>query len=186
MAPRDTSLLFRKLCEMEVRNFFVKIMKYNITVSKIINLLKEHEMWFETFEHEPVRTSEEAAKIRTGYSISQGAKALIVRVKTQSERYFVMLVVPGDKKFSDEKVKKLLKVKDIRFATAEEVIQLTEGIEFGGIPPFGNLFNLKVIVDSTLFDNKKIVFNAGDRKFSVAMNSIDYKVLVKPEIKNII
>lgn len=161
-------------------------MEYHITVTKIIKLLEQSGAWFETFEHEPVRTSEEAAKIRIGYSIKQGAKALIVRVKAANEKYFVMLVVPGDMKFSNDKVKKILSAKDIRFATAEEVTELTEGIEFGGVPPFGNLFGLKVIVDQSLFKNEKIVFNAGDRRFSVAMKSVDYKNLVKPEIESII
>ncbi len=161
-------------------------MKYHITVTKIINLLKENKLWFETFEHEPVRTSEEAAKTRTGYVLKEGAKALIVRIKTQTEKYFSMLVVPADKKFSTEKVKSLFNAKDIRFATKEEVNVLTGGIEFGGVPPFGNLFDLKVVVDPTLFENEKIVFNAGDRRFSIAIKSEDYKTLVKPEIESII
>lgn len=186
MAPRDPSLLFRKICEMEARNFFVKLMEYHITVSKIVNLLKENNLWFETFEHEPVHTSEEAAKIRDGYSLKQGAKALIVRVKTAGEKYFAMLVMRGDTKFDNDKVKSLLKAKDIRFATEVEVNEITNGIQTGGVPPFGNLFGIRVIVDRGLFSNEKIVFNAGDRRFSVAMRSDDYKVLVKPEIEVII
>jgi prolyl-tRNA editing enzyme YbaK/EbsC (Cys-tRNA(Pro) deacylase) len=161
-------------------------MEYHSTVNKIIKLLELNGAWFETFEHEAVRTSEEAAKIRIGYSIKQGAKALIVRVKTASEKYFMMLVIPGDTKFSNEKVKKILGAKDIRFATEEEAAQLTEGVEFGGVPPFGNIFGLKVIADQSLFKNEKIVFNAGDRRFSIAMKSVDYKNLVKPEIESII
>lgn len=161
-------------------------MEYHITVGKIINLLRENDLWFETFEHEPVHTSEEAAKIRDGYTLKQGAKALIVRVKITGEKYFAMLVMPGDTKFSSDKVKKLLRAKDIRFATEDEVGEITEGIQTGGVPPFGNLFGLRVIVDQSLFSNEKIVFNAGDRRFSVAMKSKDYKMLVKPEIESII
>lgn len=161
-------------------------MEYHITVSKIVNLLKENGLWFETFGHEPVHTSEEAAKIRDGYTLKQGAKALIVRVKITREKYFAMLVIPGDAKFSSEKVKKLLSAKDIRFATEIEVNEITGGIQTGGVPPFGNLFGLRVIVDQSLFSNEKIVFNAGDRSFSVAMKSADYKTLVKPEIEVII
>jgi prolyl-tRNA editing enzyme YbaK/EbsC (Cys-tRNA(Pro) deacylase) len=55
--------------------------KYHSTVSQIINLLEKNNYWFEIFEHEPVRTSDEAARTRNGYSLHQGAKALIVRVK---------------------------------------------------------------------------------------------------------
>ena len=160
--------------------------KYHLVVHKIIDLLKQHNYWFETFEHEPVRTSEEAAKIRSGYSLEQGAKALIVRVKySSSEKKFMMLVVPGNVRFDKQKVSEFLKTKDIRFATENEVSEITGGVELGGVPPFGNLFGLEVIVDPSLFENSKIIFNAGDRGFSVAMKSNDYVTLVKPIIRSI-
>ncbi|MDO8497578.1 MAG: YbaK/EbsC family protein [bacterium] len=156
-------------------------MTYHPVVTQIINLLKEHSMWYETFKHEPVLTSEEAAKVRTGYTLSQGAKALILKTyKASREEEFIMVVVPGDKKFSGSKVKKLLQVKDVRFASTDEISQITNGVEIGGVPPFGNLFNLKVIVDPVLLENEKIIFNAGDRRFSVGMLSKDYMSIVKP------
>lgn len=149
-------------------------MKYHHTVSEILDLLKKNDFWFETFEHEPVLTSEQASKVRSGYSTAQGAKALIVKANDK----FIMLVLPGDKKFSGLKVKKLVGTRNIRFATEEEIDKLTEGVKVGGVPPFGNLFNIQVIADKTLFDNEKIIFNAGDRRFSIAMKSEDYKNLI--------
>jgi len=75
--------------------------KYHKTVSTIIDLLNKNNVWFETFEHEPVRTSEEASKIRTGYKINQGAKAIILRLKFRDKnKAFAMVVLPGDKRFS--------------------------------------------------------------------------------------
>lgn len=157
--------------------------EYHPITKVITDLLTKEQCWFETFEHEPVRTSEEAAKVRTGYTLEQGAKAIIIRVKkTGGEKYFVMLVLPADSRFDSEKVKTLLETKDIRFATKEEIAILTNGIEIGGIPPFGNLFQLQVIADPILLENKKIIFNAGDRKFSVAMKAEDYKNIVRPTI----
>ncbi len=162
-------------------------MEYHPTSKTILDLLRINNFWFETFEHEPVRTSEEAAKIRHGYSLHQGAKALIIRVKkSEKDKRFVMLVIPGDSRFDAEKVKKLFEAKDIRFATEEEVKQVTNGIEPGGVPPFGNLFGLEVVADSTLFDNQKIIFNAGDRRFSIAMESADFKKLVGPRTEAVI
>lgn len=149
----------------------------------IVNLLKTNSVWFETFEHEPVRTSEEAAKIRHGYSIEQGAKALIVKVYP-SDR-FVMLVVPGNLKFDAKKVNTLLGVRKLRFASEEEVLKITDGVQPGGVPPFGNLFNLETYVEEKLFENEKIIFNAGDKRFSVAMNSNDYKTLINPKVASI-
>ena len=156
-------------------------------VSKIIELLESGGYWFETFEHEPVRTSEEAGKVRTGYSLAQGAKAMIVRVKKSAiDKFFTMLVLPGDRRFDFAKVKRLFEARDIRFATEEEVIKLTGGVLPGGVPPFGNLFDLPVVADPLLFENEKIVFNAGDRCFSVAMKSADYQKIVGPRITSIL
>lgn len=161
--------------------------KYHLTVSKILGLLEENNFWHQTFEHEPVRTSEEASKLRDGYSIHQGAKALIVRIKlSNTEKKFAMLTSPGDLRFDSSKVKQVFKAKDVRFATEEEVSEITKGVLPGGVPPFGNLFDLETVVDPSLLDNEKIIFNAGDKSFSIAMKSADYKKLVDPIIENIV
>ncbi len=162
-------------------------MEYHPLVKIIADLLTQNGYWFETFEHEEVRTSEEAAKLRTGYTIRQGAKALIVKIKQQGGiKKFVMVVIPGDKKFDNAKSKSILQAKEIRFATEEEVVEITNGVRPGGVPPFGNLFGLEVYVDPSLLQNEKIVFNAGDRRFSIGIKSQDYKKLVDPKIVEII
>ncbi len=160
--------------------------KHPIT-QEILNILEKNNCWYETFKHEPVRTSEEAAKTRPGYSLKQGAKAIIIRAKISGgEKRFLMLVMPADQKFSNDKVKALLGAKDIRFATEEEVAEITKGVKPGAVPPFGNLFGLEVISDKTLYNNDKIVFNAGERTFSVAMKSEDYRQIVVPRVENIV
>lgn len=162
-------------------------MQYHQVVQRILDLLTKQGVWFETFAHEPVRTSEEAAKIRDGYTLHQGAKALLVRIKiSNADKKFVMLVFPGDARFDTAKVKQLFAAKDVRFATEAEVVQLTNGVQPGGVPPFGNLFGLEVVVDPQLLQNEKIVFNAGDRSFSVGMKSADYQRIVAPRIATII
>jgi prolyl-tRNA editing enzyme YbaK/EbsC (Cys-tRNA(Pro) deacylase) len=161
-------------------------MEYHPVVEKIKSILIERGVAFDTFEHEPVRTSEEASKVRTGYTIEQGTKALIARVKERGgAKRFVMLVVPGNKKFDPKKVKAFTGFTDIRFATEEEVAEVTGGVLPGGVPPFGNLFNLDVYADTTIFNNERIIFNAGDRSFSIGMPSVDYKSIVNPKIGDI-
>lgn len=152
------------------------------TVDTIKNLLEQNNMWYEYMEHEPVRTSEEAAKIREGsYTLSQGTKALIVRVKKNSKnKFFAMLVIPGDLRFDIKKVKNVVDAKDVRFATEKEVIKITKGVLPGGVPPFGNLFDLKTYLDGKVLEHEKIIFNAGDKKVSIAMKSDDYLKLVSP------
>jgi Ala-tRNA(Pro) deacylase len=146
----------------------------------IVDLLTAHSVWFETFEHAPVRTSKEAAVVRPEYTLSQGAKALVVRVKQGGSKSFIQVVVPGDTTFDVKKLKQLFGFSDVRFATIDEVSAITHGVQPGGVPPFGNLFNLPVYVDDSLFLNEKIIFNAGDRAFSIGMCTKDYATIVKP------
>ncbi|MSU54908.1 MAG: hypothetical protein EXS46_00005, partial [Candidatus Taylorbacteria bacterium] len=153
---------------------------------QITGLLEQNSFWFETFEHEPVRTSEEASKLRPDYSMSQGAKAIIARVREPNVgKKFVMFVLPADKKFDAKKIKEQFGLVDISFANESQVGEITGGVLPGGVPPFGNLFGLDVIMDKGVLDNEKIIFNAGDRSFSVAMFSKDYVTLVNPKIGSI-
>ncbi|HUS26603.1 MAG TPA: YbaK/EbsC family protein [Nevskiaceae bacterium] len=69
--------------------------------------------------------------------------------------------------------------KETRFATEEEVEQITDGVKPGGVPPFGNLFGLQVVTDPCLYESEKIIFNAS-RTCSIAMKSADYKQMVDP------
>jgi Ala-tRNA(Pro) deacylase len=161
---------------------------YHKTVAIIQDLLHTHDVWFETFEHEAVRTSEEAAATRTGYTITQGAKALIVRVKYKGgiPKGFVQIVLPGDTRFDVKKAREVLHASDIRFASEEEVADITDGVLPGGVPPFGNVFGLEVYCDASLLENEKIVFNAGDRRFSIGMKSLDYRDIVQPHVVEVV
>ncbi|HUZ17824.1 MAG TPA: YbaK/EbsC family protein [Spirochaetia bacterium] len=149
-------------------------------------LLEDNGCVFHVSHHPPVRTSEEAAAMRAGYTLRQGAKAIILRAKVagQGDR-FSMLVFPADKRFDSSKVKQLLNAKDIRFATEEEVDRLTGGVKPGGVPPFGNLFGLPVFSDEAIFENREIIFNAG-RTTSIAMQSADYRRLAQPLVCDIV
>lgn len=165
--------------------------KYHKTVNLIRDLLDQIRIEYKYFEHESVRTSEEAAAIRPDYSIEQGTKALIVRVKKKNvpkdqEKQFVQIVVPGDAKFDPRKARAELEVKDIRFASEEEVIELTDGVIPGGVPPFGILWDLPVYAEKTIFDNEEIIFSAGDRSVSIAMKSEDYLKVVEPIVVEIV
>lgn len=160
-------------------------MNYHPTVSKIEAFLKENNVDYQKFEHEPVRTSEEAANVRPGFTISQGAKALIIRVKKNGEKSFAMVVLPGDQKFDSAKVRSLLQASDIRFATPEEVGEITDGVQPGGVPPFGNVWNLPVLADESLFQNEHIIFNAGDRSVSLTISSEGYRKAVGPLVAHL-
>ena len=95
-------------------------------------------------------------------------------------------MVPGDCKFDPKKAREALHAKDIRFALESEVLEITDGVKPGGVPPFGIIWNIPVFVEESLLENQEIIFNAGDRCFSIAMSSTDYVDVVKPVVVSVV
>ena len=68
-------------------------------------------------------------------------------------------------------------------ATAQEVRKVTN-VEIGALPPFGNLFDIPLYLDSKLGENETIFFNAGLHTKSIKMEYKDFEKVTKPEIGN--
>lgn len=111
--------------------------------------------------------------------MESGAKAMVLR----SEGRFVMAVLQASKKIDFSKMKKILKSKSVSFATHDEVKQVTGCIP-GGVPPFGNLFNIPVYADNGLTEIKTMNFNAGLQTVSIQMNVKDWFNVVNPTISD--
>ena len=52
----------------------------------------------------------------------------------------------------------------------------------GAMPPFGNLYGLRVFADESLRQDKEIAFNAGSHRELLRMAWEDFEKLVNPEI----
>jgi len=144
--------------------------------SRLAALLHNHPVPFRVSNHEPVYTSAEAAAIR-GTTLASGAKALICKADDR----FALLVMPADRKLASKLLKQQFGIRSLRFATADEVLELTD-LKPGSIPPFGSLFQLPTYCDSLLCEQPEINFNAGDHSISIAMTSADYLAVESPQL----
>ena len=146
---------------------------------EIVKLLKTYNIAYEDTEHEAVYTSAQAAQIR-GISASQGAKALLLKCDSG----FILALLPGDRKLNSRKLKNMLNIKNLRFASPEEVKD-TMGCEIGACYPFGNLIKLPTYADNCLSTNDTISFNPGIHTHSIEMKWQDFYSLVKPKMVDI-
>ena len=135
---------------------------------RLVRWLGEAGIAFELLTHAPVRTSEEAARVR-GTRLQDGAKALVVRA---GDRY-VHCVLAAHRRADNAALRSILGTRTLRFATAEELSELT-GCAPGAVPPFGNLFGLPVFVDEELAARERIAFNAGSNAVSITMRADDF------------
>lgn len=138
---------------------------------KIIQLLEENKCLYQARDYEPTPTCEDSARVR-GTSMDQGAKALICF----ADKKPILIVLPCSIKLDAKKFKLDYGIKDLRFATPDEVQELT-GLQIGAIPPLGNLFGMPTYIEKNLGTNESIAFNAGDRCKSVIMKYIDYETV---------
>jgi len=163
----------KQLAELHVKLDFVKE-TVNVVFGKIRDVLNREKIEFEVLEHRPVFTSKDAAEVR-GTELKQGCKALICK----TEEGHIQAVVPGNKELDIEKLQKLTLFKKLELANAKEVKQAT-GCNIGSVPPFGNLFGLKVYFDKLVLENEIIAFNAGQHTKSIKMKAKDLARVVNP------
>ncbi|MBI2656356.1 hypothetical protein HYX03_01300, partial [Candidatus Woesearchaeota archaeon] len=163
----------KQLQELHIKLDFVKA-TVNVVFAKIRDILNKEKIEFEVLEHKPVYTSKEAAEVR-GTELRQGTKALICK----TEEGFIQACVSGAKELDIEKLQKLTLYKNIELANAKEVRQVT-GCNIGSVPPFGNLFGLKVYFDKSIVENDIVAFNAGQHTKSIKMKAKDLVRVVNP------
>src|SRR6188768_1156312 len=97
-------------------------------LARIRGLLEENQAPYRLVEHPPTRTSEESAAAR-GEPLEVGAKALLLK----TDDVFRLFVLCADMQLDSGAVRRHLNVKKTRFATPEELLELT-GLVPGSVP----------------------------------------------------
>lgn len=141
-----------------------------------IELLKKSSVSFQLIDHPPTRTAQEAAKV-AGSKPEEVAKSLVL----MADKKPMLVIVAGDRRIDFKTLKKLKGIKDLRMATPEEVLAQTD-CPIGSVPPFGQLFNLPVIIDSAIEKMDEVVFSPGTNIQSVRMKAKDLLKILKGKI----
>ena len=147
-------------------------------LEQIRDLLRNRGIAFKEISHSATFTSEESARVR-GESLSVGAKALLVK----TDDAFRLFVLPADLQFDAKRVKQEIGVRSVRFATKEELLELT-GLVPGSVPPFGEpVLPFELYGDAAIGSvEDKVAFNAGSLTTSIVMKASDWKVVAKPVV----
>lgn len=148
----------------------------NLPVLEAIRtLLREHGVEFREAHHGPTRTSEEAAAAR-GEPIEIGGKAIVARVDSE----FRLFVFSAARRIHSRAICKHLGATRFRFATPDELHELT-GLVPGCVPPFGRpILPLDLYVDTSILGNDRIAFNAGSLTDSMVIDRERYIEIAGP------
>tara|TARA_B100000965_G_scaffold156996_1_gene130838 strand:+ start:244 stop:723 length:480 start_codon:yes stop_codon:yes gene_type:complete len=101
------------------------------------------------------RTAEDAAK-----SLNCKVGAIVKSLLLRTNDDFILCLVSGDKRCSLNKIKKIINIKDVSMADAEEV-KNQSGFSIGGVSPIGHIKKINILVDISLSRFENIYAAAG-------------------------
>ena len=147
------------------------------TLELIRQHLRSHAIDFREVHHAPTFTSEESARAR-GEDLRIGGKALLMKTGD----VFRLFVLSASLRADSAAIREKFGVRKIRFATADELRELT-GLAPGSVPPFGKpILPFEIYGDVSIAANEKIAFNAGSLEDSIILRVDDWMRAANPEI----
>ena len=135
---------------------------------------KEH-IKYVSIDHSPAFTTQEiaAAAHIPGKEL---AKSVIVKVDGE----LAMVVLPASEHVRLVSLRETLGARNVELADEHEFKEAFPDCETGAMPPFGNLYGMKVFVSQALREDEEIAFNAGSHSELIRLTYADYERLVHP------
>ena len=150
-------------------------------VKRVQKILKQFETNSEVVVlKSPARTALEAAK-----SLNCEVGAIVKSLLFKTEQNFILCLVAGDKKASLNKIKKILNMKDISMASADDVKNVT-GFTIGGVSPIGHLNKIQILIDLSLKRFDELFAAAGHPKCIFKISFEDLSKITSGSIKELV
>ena len=148
-----------------------------MAAKRVKKYLKDQKVKYKTLKHKEVYTAQEVAA-----SAHIPGRQLAKSVMIKLDKKMAMAVLSAAHQIDFKRLKKALGVKKTKLATEKEFEELLPDCEMGATPPFGNLYDLEVIVDESLSTQETIAFSAGSHTELIQLSYQDFEKLVKPKV----
>jgi Ala-tRNA(Pro) deacylase len=147
-------------------------------VKTLKDFLDKNQVKYVSIKHSPAFTAQEIAELSHIHG-KQMAKVVMLKIDGRMG----MAVTGADHRLDLTVLQEIIPcTNEIFLADEKEFKNLFPDCEVGAMPPFGNLYGMEVYVDSSLAENKEIVFNAGSHTEVIRMSFADFSRLVKPKM----
>jgi len=146
---------------------------------KITNYLDKQGAKYAIVTHKKVYTAYDAAQ-----TMRKKLEEIVKNLLIQTEKGFVVVVLPASKNISLSKLKKIMNahgkgVKKVEIPKEGVMVRLFK-VKPGALPAFGSLHKLEVYMDKSLQKVKKAVFSSGSFTESIEMAIKEFEKLEKP------
>lgn len=117
---------------------------------------------YEVIECDPELADTAAFCERYGVALEESGNCIVVASKKEPKQYAACLVLSHTRLDVNGTVRRLMGVRKLSFASADETAALT-GMLIGGVTPFGLPEDLPIYVDQLVFDLESVVIGGGSR-----------------------
>ena len=147
-----------------------------MAISRIKEFLDEHRVRYVSIAHSPAYTAQEIAASAhiTGKEV---AKTVIVNLDGE----MAMAVLRASDQVDLDLLRATTGAEQAELAPEEEFKGRFPECDPGAMPPFGNLYNMKVFVDESLTQDEQIAFNGGTHTELLRLSYRDFERLVIPK-----
>jgi Ala-tRNA(Pro) deacylase len=146
-------------------------------IQKLRQFLDENLVKYVVITHSKAFTAQGVAA-----SAHISGKELAKTVMLKKDGELCMAVLPASRQVNLAVFAKFTNSKDVSLASERDFKDRFPDCEVGAMPPFGNLYELRVYVDTSLTRDKDIAFNAGSHLELIQLAYQDFERLVQPTI----
>ena len=148
-----------------------------MSASSLTEYLDKHGVEYTVVPHSPAYTAQGIAAL----SHTPGkelAKSVIVKVDGE----LTLALLPASFQVDLGMLKRAIRAKNVTLASEDEFRDSFPECETGAMPPFGNLYGMRVIADEMLAQDKEITFNACSHRELIRLSWDDFQMLAKPRM----
>lgn len=131
--------------------------------------LDELDAAYDVVEIDPSLADTEAFCEAYGYALEESANCIVVASREDDPIFAACLNLAHTRLDVNKRVRKLLGVRKLSFASPEQTVDLT-GMMIGGVTPFGLPADLPLYVDTRIRDLDRIIVGGGSRRLKLSVD----------------
>ncbi|MGE5681742.1 MAG: aminoacyl-tRNA deacylase [Bacillota bacterium] len=148
-----------------------------MAILKLKDFLEKSEVKYTDIIH-PLTFSAQETAAKSHVKGREFAKTVLILINDS----MVMTVLPASHLIDFPKLKKTLRIDDIRLASETEFKMKFPDCEVGAMPPLGNLYGMDVYFSESLLVNRSVTFNAGTHTEAISIKVSELVRIINPKV----
>ena len=150
----------------------------------VLDVIDEFDTEYECIEIDPEYADTKVFCEKYSYPMEKSCNTIIVASKKEPKQFCACVVLATTRLNVNKRVKKLMEVSKVSFATAEEMQELT-GMEVGGVTVFALPGTLPIYVDERIMELDWVILGGGGRDTKIKTSPVIFKMLKANIIKDL-